>query len=846
MIALLWTLAAVAEPRRGDHHDAGTHWHTIDTRFFRVHYASRGGRRAHDARGTAEEVAAVADALLLRISAHVGAVPRGPIHVVVTDEAEGMTAWTMTGWGLIVLSSDPGGEVARLRGRLDWVPDALAHELGHLVGHRRASALAVSGSYGFEADATAEVGGAGLSVAVPVGPDEPYGWSEGAAEAWSEAIGVNRWDARREARLRTAALEGRLLEWDEWLVSLDKDVGDAERAYQQGYAFARWLEGRFGEDVFARMAELAAERYPLDWGRLLRRATGEEPRLLWAAWRAEVTSEAVAWEARARGRGLTEGREVESWLGGWDPSASLSARDAWLSRSRRDREEAREATGSFDLWPSMSADGRWYAEEKVGWVRVARVDEEDLPGLADDATTPPSAWIPAARASGYAFVPGRDAIVVAAPQDVLRHRLAPRLADPWTVLWVVDLGTRIGVDGGVTVLPNTRRELLQRMWPIAGTERARDPDVSPDGLRVVWLAHRDRKTDLVVAGIDGSDRRVVRTFADGEWIEGPSFSPDGASVVVSVFAEGRGDLWVVDLESGGWRQLTDDARDELDPVWTEAGVWAAVEGESAWDVVRFDPSTGEGTRITRVLGSADTPWVTPSGHVLYAEGGAHGKKATVLRAGDLLLAPDEPFTPESAAPIPRATPAEPHGYRPLASLLVPAVGPLVRVDAAEGGVVPAAGGWLRVSDAAELFELSSFGLLGTTSVGDAVLAWRGLPPELEVEVAGAVSPSLDASVGSASLTAGFRWTDQVRVELGPARVASRGGALPDTTSWRGIAAVHAGDGPDGDPGYRGTWADLVGTVGLSDSEGATTTWGRGELELGAGLPVDLSSGPLSE
>ncbi|MCB9684065.1 MAG: hypothetical protein H6735_03355 [Alphaproteobacteria bacterium] len=846
MIGLLWCLAAVAEPRRGDHHDAGTRWHTIETRFFRVHYASHGGRHPHDARGTAEEVAAVADTLLLRMSAHVGAVPRGPIHVVVTDEAEGMTAWTMTGWGLIVLSADPGGEVARLRGRLDWVPDALAHELGHLVGHRRASALAISGSYGFEADATAEVGGAGLSLAIPVGPDEPYGWSEGAAEAWSEGIGVNRWDARREARLRTAALEGRLLEWDEWLVSLDKDTGDAERAYQQGYAFARWLERRFGEDVFARMAALSAERYPLDWGAVLRRATGEEPRSLWAAWRAEVTAEAVTWEARARARGLTEGREVESWLGGWDPAGGLSARDAWLSRSRRDREEAREATGSFDLWPSTSADGRWYAEEKVGWLRVARVDEEDLPGLSADAVTPPSAWIPAARASGYAFVPGRDAVVVAAPEDALRARLAPRPADPWTLLWVVDLDTRVGVGGRVTVLPDTREDLLRRMWPIEGTERARDPDVSPDGLCVVYLVHRDRQTDLVVSGLDGTERRVVRTFEEGEWVQGPSFSPDGASVVVSVFGRGRGDLWVVDLGTGAWRRLTDDARDELDPVWTEAGVWTAVEGDGAWDVVRFDPATGEGTRATRVVGSADTPWVTPSGHLLYAEGGAHGKKATVLRAGDLLLAPDEPIELPAPVDLPRTTPAEPHRYRPLASLLVPAVGPLARVDVSPGAVVPAAGGWLRASDAAELFELSTFGLLGSTSLGDAILAWRGLPPELELEVAGAWSPSLAASVGSASLTAGFRWTDQVRLELGPERVASRGGLWPDTTGLRVVGAVRAGDGPDGDPGYLGRWADLVGTVGTSDSEGTVTTWGRGEIELGAGLPIDLSSGPLSE
>ena len=109
-LALGLAPAAAAEPYRGDHHHADQRWATLETRFFRIHHVVDGVGRAP---ATAARIARVADALALRISAATGWIPRGPYHIVVTDEADGMTAYTLPPWGWIVLSADSGADAKR-------------------------------------------------------------------------------------------------------------------------------------------------------------------------------------------------------------------------------------------------------------------------------------------------------------------------------------------------------------------------------------------------------------------------------------------------------------------------------------------------------------------------------------------------------------------------------------------------------------------------------------------------------------------------------------------------------------------------------------------------------------
>src|SRR5262249_55255782 len=157
------------------------------------------------------------------------------------------------------------------------------------------SPWAPSLGYGLEGTAVADAGAVGVGATVTAGSNEPFGWSEGAAEAWSEAIGVGTWTSTRRALLRTSALDDRLLSCVEWLVGVYMDdVLDAERAYQQGNAFARWLSETYGEDVFARMAEVSHRRFHASWAAILREVTGEPARVTWGRWRGTLVADALA------------------------------------------------------------------------------------------------------------------------------------------------------------------------------------------------------------------------------------------------------------------------------------------------------------------------------------------------------------------------------------------------------------------------------------------------------------------------------------------------------------------------------------------------------------------------
>jgi hypothetical protein len=853
---LLLALAAHAAPYRMGHHHAEFRWETLETRFFRVHYPSRRGERALSTERTAAEVARVADELLLRLSALTDWVPDGVIHVVVSDEAEGMTAYTLPHWRWIVLSADPGVDVLRLRGRseVSWIQEALAHELGHVVGHSKAGALPPSASYGLEGAGTAERGRLGAGASVVLAPIEPYGWSEGAAELWSDRLGLTRPSAGRHATVHTSALEGRLLDWDEWLVSVDKgDLLDAERAYQQGYAFARWLMERTGRDVFLEVAESTGLRYPLSWTARFGQVAGEPARQLWARWRASAHAEAAAQQARRRALGLCEGRELERWTGSWTEQ-DLALLDRWMERSARDREEARESTGSYELFPRASPDGRWVVQGKVGWINVWRGAPGDWPSegdalsVRDERASATSVWLPASFGSPASFVPGQDALVLAAPEDAHRSRLLPSPRDPWTRLYQVELTPqtrRVRHRGGQIELEQLRgppSRLRRRMHPIPGTLRARDPAVSPDGQRLAYLSYGDGTTNLVVSQLDGSSPRALSSFSSGEWLQHPSWSPDGRSLVVSL----QHDLWTVEVETGQWTRLTDRPEDELDAVWAHDGIWFATEVDGVQEIVRLDPASGRLVQQTRTTGGAHTPWPLPDGSLLYSAYTAYGMKAMRVPASELLASPIGQVMPMSralpVAPAPLPPAPAPRPYRSWRSLLVPALAPVLRVDGDEAGPRPLGGAHLRVRDAIERVDLYGYGLLGQDLAGSAQLTWRGLPPELTLFAAGSLASRAEgrSGAGSVGLELAQRVRDHVWVGLSAERWATSHTSGEDVRSVRAHAQLVLGRSLSRSD-LRGLQTHLQLTHAWSSTEWNRLVW---ESEGRTALPWSI--GPLAE
>lgn len=146
---------------------------------------------------------------------------------------------------------------------------------------------------------------------------------------------------------------------------------------------------------------------------------------------------------------------------------------------------------------------------------------------------------------------------------------------------------------------------------------------TPNGRRLVFslVATSPNQGDLDVYSIalDGADLQVVaKTGAALSHEESPSVSPDGKQVAFSSTSEGNQELYLVPLEGGSRRRLTDDPALDVHPAWSPDGkriAWAT----NRWgdfEIALLDLESGSITRLTTSPGLDDYPAWSPDGQRL--------------------------------------------------------------------------------------------------------------------------------------------------------------------------------------------------------------------------------------
>jgi hypothetical protein len=210
------------------------------------------------------------------------------------------------------------------------------------------------------------------------------------------------------------------------------------------------------------------------------------------------------------------------------------------------------------------------------------------------------------------------------------------------------------------------------------------PMLSPDGSRLAFLSSRSRVSiDLYIADAATGkiERKLISTAADphydslqfissaGAWdpsgqrlavgairagrpvlaifntrtgvrereveLEGldeifhPAWSPNGQQIAFSALSGGYSDLWVMDVNSGTARQLTDDAFGDLQPSWSPDGrrlVMVSDRFSSSLDTLQFgeyelvviDVATGQPTRLRTFEGTRhNSPQWTRDGSIFF-------------------------------------------------------------------------------------------------------------------------------------------------------------------------------------------------------------------------------------
>jgi hypothetical protein len=679
------------------YHHPDLEWFTIEGEHFYVHYpVSRKSKEdGNDHWLTAEfmarKSAKVADEMWEPMCEEFNYYLTEKVHIVLLNQSDDLEGFTIPAWNWIEISGNPGGYFYRMRGRMEWFSDVLVHEFAHVVSLKRNAAIGEGvGGISIGALVSDGINDHDSGGEITIGEGDPFWWTEGGAEYWSDNTGYNWWTAARDANLRTTVLENRLLTFDEWVTRVDKsDWGDGERGYQQGYSFALYLRERFGNDTYTRFAQESSSGWRLNWDSVVEDVTGVPAETLYNDWVAYLKHKYSAVHAGVKAEGEVVGTELESESGAW-VARTPDQRDEWQHqpkikkkyRKLPEAEDKKESTGTWDFYPKYSDDGRWVGEHTGRGFSFVRYPESLVPGVAgvDDPSVPSDVMREAGDTAvrvflsgsnfghAYDFVPGQDAVVVTGTEDMMknfRRRWLRVEVDgyDWNKLYVVKLEPtktakrkhRGGKEEyGTMDSYNTlhRARVAEKFVEVPNTERGADPAVSPDGKQVAYFEYSDGTVNLVRINLDGSGKTYLTRFNDGSWLQTADWSPDGKRLVFSMIRNFRQDLYVVDADGNNLRALNRDTWEDQDAFWGKDGnIYFSSDMTGIFNIFRYNPESGRVIQLTNVIGGAECPWITPEGNLLYTGFTAHGWKNFILSKDEFFgkdVTEGFNFTPDEA------------------------------------------------------------------------------------------------------------------------------------------------------------------------------------------------------
>jgi Tol biopolymer transport system component len=137
--------------------------------------------------------------------------------------------------------------------------------------------------------------------------------------------------------------------------------------------------------------------------------------------------------------------------------------------------------------------------------------------------------------------------------DPTRNRLIYTEWKTNTNIWRVDLRQP----------PEKRRPVA---W-ITSTLHQHSPQYSPDGKHLVFVSDRSGYLELWLA--DAPDWGLRRlTHFDGSAVGSPQWSPDGQEIAFDLRAKGISNVFVINMNTGASRQITQESSDTMAPNWS--------------------------------------------------------------------------------------------------------------------------------------------------------------------------------------------------------------------------------------------------------------------------------------
>ena len=586
-------------------YDPRTNWRTLTTPHHRVHYPQGLYWHALDVARAAERAYGL---LRERLAWSVD----GPIEIVIDDESDFANGFAqLLPYPVIGVNTVAPEDVSDLGHFDDWNYGLIVHELAHIVHIDTISGLpkAINAIFG--------------RLLTPNGA-QPRWITEGLATYFESALtsGGRVRSAYFDMFLRTAVLfddshnlgvvTGSTWEWPQGSIP-----------YLYGGRFFDYLSRRFGESSLATLSHDYSRRLvPWAVNLSVKRATGYDYPSLFEDFNSELLQRYEAQRDRVVALGRVEGQPL----------------------TRRGQQIGP---------PRMSRDGTLYfVESAIG--EHATLRSLDPSGKTRDVTE--------VQGGARLSLVGKDRALLS---QVEVHDVYRRYND---LFWVE-------LDSGKT----TR---------LTQGARARSPDVSADGQRVVFVQIDAGHSVLRVASLPAmQDLRTLVDLGPMTHVWTPRFSPDGQEVVFAGLVAGQRDIYIVDV----WghqppRRITSDSAQDGGPTFSPDGSTIVFHSDRD-GIFNLYAQSKEGShlrRVSRVLTGAFHPELSADGRtVVYRSYGLKGFDLARLEieALDALPAEQETARPQPP-PVNRATKElyPSHDYRAWPTILPKAWLPISAED----------------------------------------------------------------------------------------------------------------------------------------------------------------------
>jgi len=531
-------------------------WYTIKGKHVEVHF--------HDgAERTARVVAKIADEVWDPICSLYGYEP-DVVHFIIKDiddYSNGATyffdnkieIWTSA------LDFD-------LRGTHNWLRNVISHEFTHMVQIQssmkstRSLPAVFFQALNYEDERRPDIlyGFPNFVISYPFATINVPAWfAEGTAQNMRKEFNYDNWDTHRDMILRSYALDGNMLTWNQMGVFGKTSLGN-ESVYNSGFALTRYISQKYGEDKLAKISHALGNFWNFSIDAAFEDVLGKSGTKIYNEWKEFLT--------RSYKERTTEVRE------------NLVVGDT-LSK-----------IGFGNFYPVYSQDG-----SKFLYISNKTSDYFGLAGIyLYDLKTKKEKMLVNGVRSTVSWIPGENKIIYS--------KLTDDNPNWYNVhdLYVYDID---------------KDEETRLTYDL----RANQPAISNDGKKIVFIFQKDGTTNLGTVDVKGQNFRKLTNFNNGEQVYNPKFSNDDSYIIFDYsYAETR-DIYKVNPDGTSYEPVLVTDFDERNPVIDKNGHMIYCSDETGiFNIYKYDFKTKDKTQLTNVLGGAFMPTVAKDGDIIYS------------------------------------------------------------------------------------------------------------------------------------------------------------------------------------------------------------------------------------